>query len=76
MGQRKRDRLWRLNLDIVPHRESSTWPKLLVGYMERQSVKTKHALGFLTVLQGAPVSSILHAGACLKPLLLSSACAA
>lgn len=38
--------------------------------MEKQTVKSKLALGPLTVLQGAPVSSILHAGACLKPPLL------
>lgn len=45
-------------------------------HMERETVKSKQALGPLTVLQGAPVSSILHAAACLKPLLLVSAWAA
>lgn len=68
--QRKEVEPWSVT---VPQRVSFTWPKRPAGYIERQSVKSKQALGFLTVLQGAPVSSILHAGACLKPLLLVSA---
>lgn len=39
---------------------------------KRESVKSKQGQGPLTILQGAPFSSILHAGACLKPLLHDS----
>lgn len=50
--------------------------KSITDLTRRESVTSKQGQGPLTVLQGAPVSSILHAGACLKPLLHESARAA
>lgn len=50
--------------------------RVKITYVERETVKSKQALGPLTVLQKAPVSFILHAEACLKLLLLISAWAA
>lgn len=60
----------------APPGQNAPQGKIYHTHMERETVKSKQALGSLTVLQGAPVSSILHAGACLKPLLLVSAWAA
>ena len=60
----------------APPGQNTPQGKIYHRHMERERVKSKQALGPLTVLQGAPVSSILHAGACLKPLLLVSAWAA
>lgn len=57
----------------APPGQNAPQGKIYHRHMERETVKSKQALGPLTVLQGAPFSSILHAGACLKPLLLLSA---
>lgn len=48
----------------------------ITGMRKGESVQSKQGPGPLTVLQGAPVSSILHAGASLKAGLLDSAWAA
>lgn len=62
--------------------EDSTWPKnALQGLIYRrreegEAVKSKQAPCPATVQRGAALSSILHAGACLKLLLLDSAWAA
>lgn len=77
-------RVRRLTDDIVtqpskekaPPGQNAPQGKIYHRHMERETVKSKQAPSPLTVLQGAPVSSILHAGACLKPLLLVSAWAA
>lgn len=60
----------------APPGQNGPQGKIYHRHMERETVKSEQTTGLLTVLQGAPVSSILHAGACLKPLLLVSARAA
>lgn len=60
-------------------RQSSTWPKTpckVKPITVREAIKAKWALGTLTVHQGVQVSYILHAGVCLKSLLLLCAWAA
>ncbi len=60
----------------APPGQNGPQGKIYHRHMERETLKSKQTMGPLSVLQGALASSILHAGACLKPLLLVSAWAA
>lgn len=45
----------------TPPGQNALQGKIYHRHTERETVKSKQALGPLSVLQGAPVSSILHA---------------